>query len=303
MHFPRLPRFNRADDSPRMELTPRDREIVGLVYKYRFLNSVQIVSLLGGSHQQILRRLQLLYHNRYLERPRAQLEYFLRGGSHAIIYGLGNKGGALLREGGIMIRNVRWSEKNGSMGSIFFRHALLVAEIMVACELACRRMSAVRLLTWIELLREPGITLPQPLKWRVQVKGRFKLGVIPDTVFGLKTAKDRKVNFFFLEADRGTMPIVRKKLWQTSFYRKLLAYHATWRTGLHRSKFGIHRFRVLTVTTVPERVKSMVEACSRFKTGQGLFLFCDQGNFRDAENIFTAPLLTGRKGQTSAMLP
>jgi hypothetical protein len=303
MEFPRLPRFNRAHDALAMKLTDRDREIVRLVYKYRFLSSVQIVSLLGESHQQILRRLQLLYHNRYLERPRAQLEYFRRGGSHHIIYGLGNKGGALLRENGIKIRKLKWGAKNGSVGSIFFRHAVLLAEIMVECELACRRMAGVRLLTSIDLSQESGITLPQPLKWKVQVKGHLKLGVLPDAVFALRTAKNRSINLFFLEADRGTMPIIRKKLWQTSFYRKLLAYQATWRTGLHRSKFGIHRFRVLTVTTVPGRVKSMIDACSQFKTGHGLFLFCDQGNLRKADNIFTMPLLTGRKGQTSTMLP
>jgi hypothetical protein len=33
---------------------------------------------------------------------------------------------------------------------------------------------------------------------------------------------------FFLEADRGTMPVTRWTLSQTSFFRKLLAYEATW---------------------------------------------------------------------------
>jgi hypothetical protein len=55
---------------------------------------------------------------------------------------------------------------------------------------------------------------------------------------------------FFLEADRGTMPVVRSGLTQTSFYRKLIAYEATWTQKIHQRHLGIHRFRVLTVADV-----------------------------------------------------
>jgi hypothetical protein len=41
--------------------------------------------------------LQFLYHDGYLERPRIQIEYYHRGGSRHIVYGLGNKGAAFLR--------------------------------------------------------------------------------------------------------------------------------------------------------------------------------------------------------------
>src|SRR6185437_5138657 len=35
-------------------------------------------------------------------------------------------------------------------------------------------------------------------------------------------------SYFFLEADRGTMPVTRKTLSQTSFHRTLVAYEAIW---------------------------------------------------------------------------
>jgi hypothetical protein len=68
---------------------------------------------------------------------------------------------------------------------------------------------------------------------------------------------------------------MRKTLSQTSFYRKLLAYEATWTQNVHRKLFGWPRFRVLTVTTNPHRLATIVEACRSLKHGHGLFLFTD----------------------------
>jgi len=133
----------------------------------------------------------------------------------------------------------------------------------------------------------------------------LKLGIIPDRVFALDSegeSSDRSPAFFFLEADRGTVPVVRKNLSQSSFYRKLLAYEATWKQGLHRSLFGFHRFRLLTVTTSAARVKSLVDACSQLKSGHGLFLFCDQATLQKHGDILTVPWQTGRPGETATLL-
>ncbi len=73
MTFPRRPRFRRAEKLPPMRLTPRDEEILRAVFRHRFLRSNQIARIVSGSRQQLLRRLQSLYHHGYLERPRCQL--------------------------------------------------------------------------------------------------------------------------------------------------------------------------------------------------------------------------------------
>jgi len=97
-----------------MHLTERDCEIIKLVHRHRFLRSEQIVALIASSPQQVLRRLKLLYHHGYLERPRAQLEYFEKGGSQPMVYGLSSKGGKLLRqEHG---SDISWSEGDGAVG-------------------------------------------------------------------------------------------------------------------------------------------------------------------------------------------
>lgn len=84
----RKPRFRRAADVAPMQLTSRDREIVQQVFRHRFLRTPQIATLVGGSKQAVVRRLRLLYHHGYLERPRAQIEYYHQGGSRPLVYGL-----------------------------------------------------------------------------------------------------------------------------------------------------------------------------------------------------------------------
>lgn len=74
----------------------------------------------------------LLYRYGFLERPRAQLTYYHLPGSRHLVYGLGNKGGALLKqELGDAFTPVPWSEKNQAIGRMFLEHALLVSDVMV----------------------------------------------------------------------------------------------------------------------------------------------------------------------------
>lgn len=288
----RLPRFKRAAVAP-IRLTERDREIIRLVHRHRFLRSPQIVALVGGSVQSILRRLQLLYHHGYLERPRAQIDYYHKGGSRSIAYGLGSKGGAVLQsEQNISLPQTRWSEKSRAVGRMFLEHALLVSDVMVALELACRK-SGIRLLAEKELLG--GGTA----RWKVNVQGR-RLGVVPDRAFGLEFSDGSRA-YYFLEADRGTMPVVRKNLLQTSIYRKLLAYEATWAQSVHRTEFGFHRFRVLTVTASTARMDAMVEACSLLEKGHGLFLFADASIFDVSADILSRNWPSGRRGESGSL--
>src|ERR1700744_3601377 len=109
---PRLPRFKRVLPIASIQLTERDHQIIRLVHRHRFLRSHQIAALMSGSPQQLVRRLQFLYHHGYLERPRAQIQYYERGGSRSIVYGLGNKGGSWLRQKfGIAVMPDSWGEK------------------------------------------------------------------------------------------------------------------------------------------------------------------------------------------------
>ena len=142
-------------------------------------------------------------------------------------------------------------------------------------------------------------------RWRVNISGDVKLGIIPDRVFALDFPDEDgewKRAFFFLEADRGTMPVMRKNLSQTSFYRKLLAYEATWAQGIHRTRFGFHRFRVLTVASSAARVKSLIDACSHLKSGHGLFLFADRSALNNPDLLFSPIWRSGRGGEITSIV-
>lgn len=294
MEFPRLPRFKRSAEIPPFRLTDRDREILRWIHRHRFLRSSQILRLVAGSPQQVLRRLQRLYHHGFLERPRAQLDYFHRAGSEPIVYGLGNKGAGVLRLESPAPMN--W--KNQSIGRPFLDHAVLTADIMVAFELACRSCPGARLLDATQLpLPETAREPDELFRWRVTLERRQAVAVVPDGVFGLEFAgqpADR--SYFFLEADRGTMPVTRQTLLHSSFQRKLLAYHATWQQGLHQTRFGFPRFRVLTVTSSAQRMQSMIAACRELDGGHGLFLFVEAGALLAADP-FTCLWTTGRGEQ------
>jgi len=104
--------------------------------------------------------------------------------------------------------------------------------------------------------------------------------LIPDLVFGLEFP-DGSRRCFMVEIDRGTMPITRANLLQTSFERKMRAYLAAHAAKQHERHFGWKTFRVLTVTTDRHRANSMIEALLqlRFPGGPGasLFFFATRG--------------------------
>ena len=303
----RKPRFHRASEIPPIQLTERDRMIVRCVFRHRFLRSWQIAALVGGSKQVILRRLQLLFHHGYLERPRAQIEYFQPGGSRAFAYGLADRGAELLRlTENPSSRALEWSAKNRAVKHLFLEHALLVSDVIVALKLACRQHGGMRFLSSDELpLPTTTRSRLEPFRWKVSLNSNTRIGVVPDCVFGLEFADqppDRNRAYFFLEADRGTMPIARNGLHHSSFHRKFLAYEATWLQELHRKHFEFHRFRVLTVTTSTDRLTHLVEACRQLDRGQGLFLFTDLNSFHAIPDPLTLLWQSVRSGQAIRLI-
>lgn len=257
-----------------MELTERDTEILRTVNRHRFLRSHQIADLVGGSRQQVLRRLQKLYHHGYFERPACQIDYYQTGGSRSIAYGLASRGAAHLRRvDDTPFSRLDWTSRNRSVKRLFLEHALMVSDVMVALEIACRQRGDVRLLIEHDIpLPAATRTQRRPFQWTVTGSGNGKLVVIPDRVFALEFGDKGERLLCFLEADRGTMPVKRVKHDASSIARKLHAYSQTWKADIHRSHFGISRVRVLTVTTSESRCENIRAAASAVSGGNGIFL-------------------------------
>src|SRR3954467_12487763 len=139
----RRPRFERSPIRP-MVLTPRDLEILRAVHRHRLLRSTHLVALTGGSKQTTLRRLQILFHHGYLDRPPMQLDWYARG-SEPLVYALGHRGAEVFETEGELRRvGIRWETKKRNVSRVFLHHTLAVAEVMVAFEIACRRRQGVR---------------------------------------------------------------------------------------------------------------------------------------------------------------
>ena len=129
----------------------------------------------------------------------------------------------------------------------------------------------------------------------------------PDALFGLHyldRPEGRNRTYFFLETDRATMPVQRANVRQTSFFRKMTAYYETWKQDLHTRMYGIKKFRVLTVTSSPERVENLIRANRGLANGQGskLFLFTDEGSLRAAPDLLRLDWRNGHDGQLVRLL-
>lgn len=236
----------------------------------------------------MLRRLQKLYHHGFLDRPLVQLaELRFRSGSQSLVYGLGRKGAKLLREEGYLSRGrLEWRMSPSGTRPLFLAHTLGVADFMVALEVECRELEGV------ELLDQQGMpmnhrTPPSMIAhWRVDLGDGQRVGVVPDAVFRLRCGSGEVV--YFLEYDRGTMPVLRSDSSSSSFGRKLRAYVATWEQGLQQLEFGVARFRVLTVTSSRKRLGSIAAAVRGLPRGRGLFLLRDTTPPGEGEGIIGA---------------
>lgn len=256
-----------------MELTPRDAELLRLIRRHRFLRSHQIIALLGGSAQPVLRRLQKLYHHGHVERPLCQLDYFLRGGSRSMVYGLGNRGVAFLhRTGNLPLPRLDWNDRNRFATRLFLDHALMISDVLVALEMACAARSGVRLRHADEI----NAALSDATRWSITARGVERITVIPDAVFVIERTIENGATesvLYCLEADRGTMPVQSSNEHRSSIARKLAAYEASWRANIFRERFGASRVQVLTVTTSSERLNSITDFAAAHVSAAGLFHF------------------------------
>jgi hypothetical protein len=289
----RKPRFQRTATDQALQFTARDRAILSHVATHRFLSSRQIIALVGGSPQHVLRRLQRLFHDRLLDRPRAQLRYFSEDKPQPIVYALSRAGGRMLEKPG----RPRPRPDNRNVKQLYLQHTLLIADVLVAFQRACGASGRSRLITEDQLAADAATR--EAFRWSVTLKHSKesrRVGVVPDRVFALESPTSKERVAFFLEADRATMPLTRRSLTQSSLMRKLLAYEATWQEGVHQKRFGASRVRVLFVTTSAERARNLAEVCATLPRGRGLFLITDTATLHATADVFDVPWLCAGGG-------
>jgi hypothetical protein len=282
-----MKRFVRQKNPSSIRLTDRDVQIIKLVHRFRFLRSSHIAKLVSGSEQGLTRRLCKLYHT----------AYYHCDGNQAMVYSLGHRGAKFLkREYGITLHMQDWPRKKSRVGRPYLQHTLLVADIMTAFITSCRKHPQ------LELIDQPELpTFPIHKKgyaWSVintfDPQQPIHLGVRPDRVFAIKNKTSKRITYYFLEADRATMPIYRTDHRQQSIYKKLLAYHATHEERVHH-ELGINRFRVIFATYGKGRIKNIIEASEQITPRcSKLFQFIDCKTEKWDDDIFADVISTGR---------
>jgi hypothetical protein len=305
IELPKKIRRKSTQRSPRpIKLTDGDADIIRHVAKHRFLRSPDIARLTGRPLEKVRERANELYHSYHLDRPPVQFDLPVERGSAPHIFALGNKGADLLTAlDGVPRAKVDWTDKNHTVGAVFFLHTLMVADLMIAFEIATRASGGViRLMEPDEILaRAPETTRRAANPWKltatiVDATGRGEVGNIPDKVFGLDNTQARKRSYFLYEADRGTMPITRTHPRQTSFQQKVLGYLAGGGAdNAHGKRFGIGNFRVLTLTTSLQRIDNMIAAVKAATGGAGSrqFLFGVHADIVASPNVLAHEWIAG----------
>lgn len=309
---PYRPRRTRSDNPPPFQLTDRDLDILRAVARYRFLDSGHIRQLIAGSDKNIANRLKGLFEHAYLDRPECQYDFYRPGGGSSLaVYALSDKGARILNhhDGHASGPRVSWAHKNRQVGRPFLEHTLAISEFAIGLSVAVAANPVVDLCDGPELVtRLPATTREAAKPYRLSVPVTFKstrqtIGIEPDYTFSIGFPAAGRRAYFLVEIDRGTMPVERSDITQSSMLRKFLAYGAVWRSKLHTQAFGWRNFRVLVVTANTERAQNMREVLKQFTGGRGspLFWFTDREAL-DATNTLEHTWIDG-EGQQRCLLP
>lgn len=307
----RRPRFRRASEPPPFRLTEDDVVIIRQLAQHRFLRSTHIAALVDRSIDRTNDRLHRLFHAGYVDRPRAQLDYYATSGSAPMIYALADGGARLLIEhDGIEFANVEWSRKNREAGRPFIEHQIELMDFYVSLECAVRDRADVHLVRPAELVAsfpDQTFNASNPFALRAVFSHNgvtHQVGVVPDLAFGLKFP-DASRRCFMVEIDRGTMPVARNDIRQTSFERKMRAYITAHSARQHEKQFGWKNFRVLTVTADGHRARSIAESAGRMRVphspGPALFLLATRRELAGSDPL--AHIWHDANGRETRLVP
>jgi hypothetical protein len=267
--------MRRVSAGKRIELTQRDFELFTVLSRYRYLRSNFLFAFLGGkSETRFKERLGHLYHEgRYINRPQQQWQF---GNSRyaPVVYELDVEGERALR----LVE--RWEATNPGLRNVRagaqrqFLHQLMICECTASIELATKRHPGLRFISSRDILAkapaeireldnpfEMPVAIPSTLL-RSERTADAMTAIIPDELFGLEFIGEgrKSYRFFALEVDRGTMPVKRSDLRQSSYLRKILAYRQIAAQSVYKSHLGLPNFVVLNVALTEERMRSIMSA-------------------------------------------
>jgi hypothetical protein len=306
--MPKFSKFVRPQTPSRGVITDRDAGIIASVLRYRFSPTSELVRLVGGNEDVVLRRLRKLWEWGFINRfafpgIRTHSEFIYYLDSPASLELLSERRGLEIHP---QMREELQNNRDKDYASAathgqhmqlgFLKHALMISRMHFLLEMACRKSARrIELASWsqggelarrkVELPKVTSARKGNQYVWEEQDETE-RVPVEPDALFSLRFTDRRpeeQLAHFFFEADRGTMVA-------SDMLKKLRGYyHLIKRQKRHAEMFGVHPVRsVLIETTSEQRGKRLMElvnhpiVCGPTKRA-GLFWFT-------ISPLFTAPL-------------
>ncbi len=256
-----------------MRVTPRDRDIIRAIYRYRLLSAHQVEALLfrsDKSHSKrtvCQRRLQLLYHHGFIDRLPSPI--FLGEGRQPYVYALDNQGADLLApELDIDRAEIGWQPKHNEVGTSFIQHTLAINDVHLVLTLLARA-GHWQFTQWLDESDFRTAAFKDKVPYRTQ--GVRMTRIFPDGYFRLQPPHLKQEAHFFLEVDQGTM---NNKLWQD----KMKAYYQFRQNGLSEQLYGTRNFRLLAVVNSQPRLANLKRATEKVG-GDRYYWFTTRASF------------------------
>jgi hypothetical protein len=134
-----------------------------------------------------------------------------------------------------------------------FWHQVLVDDILISIETACKR-AALTFRDRDDVLAGRALKLPCSIEHTIDGElHKSSKTIEPDAIFSINDT------YFVLEADRGTEPVLRNNLNETSYLKKLLQYRDVLKNQTYKKVWNIPNMIVLNITTKAERVQSLTD--------------------------------------------
>jgi Replication-relaxation len=276
-----------------------DLEVLLYTHQYRVLQTPHLVSLCDRGNRALRRRLRLLYDHRYLDRI-APVSF-----NDPIAYSLGNRGAdKVAGHLGIHRGNVDWVAKNRRLRRGFIDHTLFVSEF-ASWIIGTSRNDGLCVLTPAE------ITTDKSLRVRANTAFHgnwYQLSNTPDWIFSIGLEEsDPSGKFYYVEVDRGTMPVSTSMLNRSSIEKKMAVYLASIRNGYHKDAFGQNNARVVWIIDTSysgsKRLESLLETNRQLTGGRGsrVFLFALRKLLTNSPDIRGVRLINGRGEEVSLL--
>lgn len=287
-------------EPPNIKLQPRDIRIIDRVYKNRLMSSRQLYALIDGSRSKLKRRLQKLWLNKYLERPPDQEVLRVRGDLRYLIYSLGQKGAEVLAaEKGYDIAKLNWVQRS-KIKFPFIIHNLFVSELFTCLKLTLRNKGGIELTDWRQG-KEIEARIRRPSYMYERESRSDKPLLQPDGLSSLHYSPEDQTQYFYLEADRGT---IREKT-MLGRYKKYWAY---WQQrGFKEQGIPVDQgFRVLTVSkneTRAQNLRQLIEDNKPWNGNTTMFWFTHkQWSIENPEPILSKCWKTPKGEDTHSLL-